>query len=88
MSDKFDELARAVAGSLTRWQALRSFGTGLSGVLLLTSLGWRINQTFSRIIPVPLAGNVAPTAATLTGTLTGAPMRRLHLPQLLLVRRL
>ena len=36
MSDKFDELAKGLAQSVTRRQALRRFGVGLAGVLLAT----------------------------------------------------
>ena len=38
MNDKFDELAKGVAQSLTRRQALKKFGIGLAG-FALTSLG-------------------------------------------------
>ncbi len=38
MNDKFDELAKSLAQSVTRRQALRRFGIGLAGVVL-ASLG-------------------------------------------------
>ena len=38
MNDKFDELAKGLAQSVTRRQALRRFGVGLAGALL-ASLG-------------------------------------------------
>ena len=34
MNDKFDELAKNLAQSVTRRQALRRFGAGLAGVVL------------------------------------------------------
>ena len=34
MNDKFDELTKGMAQSVTRRQALRRFGTGLAGMLL------------------------------------------------------
>ena len=38
MNDKFDELAKGLAQSVTRRQALRRFGVGLAGAVL-ASLG-------------------------------------------------
>ncbi len=38
MNDKFDELAKGLAQSVTRRAALKKFGLGLAG-LVLTSLG-------------------------------------------------
>jgi hypothetical protein len=38
MNDKFDELAKGLAQSVTRRQALRRFGVGLAGIAL-ASLG-------------------------------------------------
>jgi hypothetical protein len=38
MNDKFDELAKGLAQSATRRQALKKFGVGLTG-LILASLG-------------------------------------------------
>ena len=34
MNDKFDQLAKSVAGSVTRRQALRRFGLGLAAIAL------------------------------------------------------
>jgi hypothetical protein len=34
MNDKFDELAKGLAGSLTRRGALKEFGVGLAGIVL------------------------------------------------------
>jgi len=34
MNDKFDELAKGMAQSVTRRQALRRFGVGITGVVL------------------------------------------------------
>ncbi len=34
MDDKFDELAKGMAQSVTRRQALRKFGVGLAGMAL------------------------------------------------------
>ena len=36
MNDKFDELAKGLAQSVTRGQALRRFGVGIAGVVLAT----------------------------------------------------
>ena len=36
MNDKFDELAKGLAKSVTRRQAVRRFGVGLAGVMLAT----------------------------------------------------
>jgi hypothetical protein len=40
MNDKFDELAKNMAQSVTRRGALKKFGVGLAGIAL-ASLGWR-----------------------------------------------
>jgi hypothetical protein len=39
MNNKFDELAKGLAQSTTRRQALKKFGVGLAGIAL-ACLGW------------------------------------------------
>ena len=49
MNDRFDELAKGMAQSVTRRGALKKFGAGLAGVVLAT-LGLANNAQASRTI--------------------------------------
>jgi hypothetical protein len=52
MSDKFDELAKGMAQSVTRRQALRRFGTGLAS-LVLAAVGLGSSASTARADTVP-----------------------------------
>jgi hypothetical protein len=60
MNNKFDEMAKGLAQSVTRWQALKRFGVGLAGIAL--ALGLSLSASADNPTPGPLIELSRPNA--------------------------